>query len=50
MLDGKIVGGEPAEIEDYPYQISLLAYGSHSCGGSIIAPNKILTAAHCTEG
>ncbi|KAK5645614.1 hypothetical protein RI129_004078 [Pyrocoelia pectoralis] len=49
--DGRIVGGVDANIEDYPYQVSLLRYGEHSCGGSIIAPvlNIILTAAHCTD-
>ncbi|KAB0803179.1 hypothetical protein PPYR_00149 [Photinus pyralis] len=49
-LDGKIVGGKPVKIEDYPYQVSLQYYGSHICGGSIIGPNKVLTAAHCTSG
>ncbi|XP_031331904.1 trypsin epsilon-like [Photinus pyralis] len=47
-LDGRIVGGYYVEIEEHPYQVSLQYYGSHFCGGSIIAPNKILTAAHCT--
>ncbi|KAB0798397.1 hypothetical protein PPYR_09390 [Photinus pyralis] len=49
-LDGKIVGGKPVKIEEYPYQVSLQYYGSHICGGSIIGPNKVLTAAHCTSG
>ncbi|KAK5644283.1 hypothetical protein RI129_008128 [Pyrocoelia pectoralis] len=49
-LDGRIVGGQPVKIEQYPYQVSLQYYGSHTCGGSIIGPNKILTAAHCTSG
>ncbi|XP_044734068.1 trypsin alpha-like [Chrysoperla carnea] len=48
-LDGRIVGGEPTTIEEFPYQISLEISGSHSCGGSIISPNVILTAAHCTR-
>ncbi|XP_031331903.1 trypsin epsilon-like [Photinus pyralis] len=47
-LDGRIVGGYDVDIEEHPYQVSLQYYGSHFCGGSIIAPNKILTAAHCT--
>ncbi|KAF5287000.1 hypothetical protein FQA39_LY16114 [Lamprigera yunnana] len=49
-LDGKIVGGEPVEIEDYPYQISFQSNDYHICGGSIISSYVILTAAHCTDG
>ncbi|KAF5286458.1 hypothetical protein FQR65_LT02225 [Abscondita terminalis] len=44
----RIVGGNDAKIEDYPYQISLELNGSHNCGGSILSAVKILTAAHCT--
>lgn len=50
----KIVGGNIIGIEDAPHQISLQIKGNpssfHTCGGSIIAPNLILTAAHCTDG
>lgn len=49
-LDGRIVGGEDANIEDYPYQLSLEWYGSHICGASIISKDFAVTAAHCTEG
>lgn len=51
---GKIVGGEEIEISQAPYQVLLLeALGNdeaNECGGSIISPNFILTAAHCTYG
>lgn len=46
----RIVGGNDASIEDYPYQISLLSMGQHICGGSIISPFYAVTAAHCTDG
>ncbi|KAK5644853.1 hypothetical protein RI129_006153 [Pyrocoelia pectoralis] len=49
-LDGRIVGGVNATIEEFPYQVSLQYRHSHFCGGSIIATNRILTAAHCTNG
>ncbi|XP_063923282.1 trypsin-1-like [Zophobas morio] len=48
--DGRIVGGHDISIEEAPYQVSLQYDNSHSCGGSIVAPNYIVTAAHCTEG
>ncbi|XP_011256502.1 chymotrypsin-1-like [Camponotus floridanus] len=47
-----IVGGTPAGLGEFPHQVSLQSspyYSSHFCGGSIIAPNKVLTAAHCVE-
>ncbi|KAF5287003.1 hypothetical protein FQA39_LY16117 [Lamprigera yunnana] len=48
-LDGRIVGGEPVAIEDYPYQVSFQLYQIHFCGGSIISSSIVLTAAHCTD-
>lgn len=50
MLDGRIVGGEDTTIEENPWQISMIYFGSHRCGGSVISPNTIVTAAHCIRG
>ncbi|KAL4882060.1 trypsin-like serine protease [Aspergillus karnatakaensis] len=44
-----IVGGAEVSITDYPYQIALLTYGVATCGGSIVSPNHIVTAAHCVS-
>lgn len=47
----RIVGGEEVTPHALPYQVSVQSTsGSHFCGGSIIAPNMVLTAAHCMEG
>lgn len=47
---GKIVNGFNLDIKDAPYQVSIQdRYGFHFCGGSLIAPDIILTAAHCVE-
>lgn len=43
----RIVGGEDAASNQFPYQVSLRLNHSHICGGSIITPNYILTASHC---
>ncbi|XDA72380.1 hypothetical protein R6Z07F_002659 [Ovis aries] len=42
-----IIGGVPADIRDFPWQIRILENGSHLCGGSILSEWWILTAAHC---
>ncbi|XP_016986590.1 serine protease SP24D [Drosophila rhopaloa] len=46
-LNGRVVGGEDAAKAQFPHQVSLRNGGSHSCGGSILSRNYILTAAHC---
>uniref|UniRef100_A0A8C2THD4 Transmembrane serine protease 4 n=1 Tax=Coturnix japonica TaxID=93934 RepID=A0A8C2THD4_COTJA len=43
----RVLGGRPAAIETWPWQVSLRYRGEHICGGSIIDPLWILTAAHC---
>ncbi|ENN70286.1 trypsin beta [Dendroctonus ponderosae] len=49
QIGGRIVGGDEANIRDLPYQVALLRNNAQICGGSIIAPTVILTAAHCVE-
>jgi secreted trypsin-like serine protease len=46
-----IIGGEETTIEENPFVVALTTPdGFQFCGGTIVAPTKILTAAHCTEG
>ncbi|MDI2128679.1 S1 family peptidase [Yinghuangia seranimata] len=49
-----IVGGSPADTETHPWIVALSSrktYGSarsgQFCAGTLIAPDKVLTAAHC---
>ncbi|XP_061401804.1 seminase-like [Musca vetustissima] len=45
--DPRIVGGEETTIDRVPYLINLRRNGQFTCGGSLITPYCVLTAAHC---
>lgn len=47
---GAIVNGRRARIQQVPWTVSLQDAEGHFCGGSLIAPDLVLTAAHCLEG
>ncbi|CAF4948916.1 unnamed protein product [Pieris macdunnoughi] len=48
-LSGQIIGGRSSSIVRHPYQVSMVLNGNSFCGGFIISPNYVLTAAHCVQ-
>jgi secreted trypsin-like serine protease len=54
-FEAQIIGGGPAEEGQYPWLVGLGSAGEGSahdrqfCGGSVIAEDIVLTAAHCVE-
>ena len=53
LADLRIVGGEATSQREWPWQIALFLRAGgrefYTCGGSLIAPNWVLSAAHCFQ-
>ncbi|KAK2086807.1 hypothetical protein P7K49_032714 [Saguinus oedipus] len=48
-LASEIVGGRPARPHAWPFMVSLQRRGGHFCGATLIAPNFVMSAAHCVN-
>uniref|UniRef100_A0A8C7FE26 Transmembrane serine protease 13 n=1 Tax=Oncorhynchus kisutch TaxID=8019 RepID=A0A8C7FE26_ONCKI len=47
QLSSRIIGGSVAKLGQWPWQLSLHFGGSHICGGILVSPDFVVTAAHC---
>ncbi|TRY86690.1 hypothetical protein DNTS_025806, partial [Danionella cerebrum] len=45
----RIIGGTSSKLGQWPWQVSLHYKGQHVCGGSIISPDFVISAAHCFQ-
>ena len=55
LVHPRIVGGAPAGADDNPFQVGLLMASQPNnsaaqfCGGTLVRPNFVVTAAHCSD-
>ena len=49
LKESRIIGGTRAMDGEYPYAVSLQDEKGPYCGASLIAPDMLLTAAHCKQ-
>jgi secreted trypsin-like serine protease len=55
-ISGRIIGGTAAGASNHPFQVGLLnknvsdSFNAQYCGGTLVRPNVVVTAAHCSDG
>jgi len=48
-LVGSVVGGSETKPNYWPWQVTIWLSGKHHCGGTLISPGWVMTAAHCLD-
>ncbi|KAI4571189.1 hypothetical protein MJG53_013295 [Ovis ammon polii x Ovis aries] len=46
-VQSRIVGGQECEKHSQPWQVAIYHFSTFQCGGVLVAPQWVLTAAHC---
>ena len=46
-IQSRIVGGQECEKHSQPWQVAIYHFSTFQCGGVLVAPQWVLTAAHC---
>jgi len=49
IQSSRVIGGDTAVPHSWPWQILLLKSGRPMCGGSLVSPKFVITAAHCVS-
>lgn len=44
---GRVFGGHPTTVKNFPHAVSITRNNKHHCGGTIIDKYHVLSAAHC---
>jgi len=49
IQSSRVIGGDKAVPHSWPWQILLMRVGRPMCGGSLVSPKFVITAAHCVS-
>lgn len=49
VQQSRVIGGTSAAPSAWPWQVAMYLNGQFLCGGTLVNPNTVITAAHCTD-